>query len=68
MICVDYKTADHANPAAFAKSALDYGYHQQAAWYLDGLRELGISDDAAFLFIVQSEDGAVPRVADPARP
>lgn len=55
MICVDYKTAVSANPAAFAKSALDYGYHQQAAWYLDGLRECGISDDAAFLFVVQQK-------------
>lgn len=55
MICIDYKTAVSANPAAFAKSALDYGYHQQAAWYVDGLREVGIADDAAFLFIVQAK-------------
>lgn len=55
MICVDYKTAQSANPSAFERAAGDYGYHQQVAWYLDGLREVGISDDAAFLFIVQEK-------------
>lgn len=55
MICVDYKTAVSANPAAFMKAALDYGYHQQAAWYLDGLAAAGVADDAAFLFIVQQK-------------
>lgn len=55
MICVDYKTAKSANPAAFERAAADYGYHQQVAWYLDGLRECEISDDAAFLFIVQEK-------------
>lgn len=54
-VCIDYKSAVSANPTAFRKSAGDYGYHQQAAWYLDGLREVEISDDAAFLFIVQQK-------------
>lgn len=53
MVCVDYKTAVSADPRKFIRSALDYGYHQQAAWYLDGLRATDVSDDAAFLFIVQ---------------
>ena len=56
MVCVDYKSAVSANPAAFKKSAADYGYHQQAAWYLEGLQEVEISDDAAFLFIVQMKN------------
>lgn len=55
MICVDYKTAVSASPDHFARSAADYGYHQQAAWYLDGLREVEVSDDAAFVFVVQSK-------------
>jgi hypothetical protein len=55
MICVDYKTAKSANPLAFERAAADYGYHQQAAWYLDALREAEIDDDAAFLFIVQEK-------------
>lgn len=55
MICVDYKSAKSADPEQFKKHAADYGYHCQAAWYLDGLREVQISDDAAFLFIVQEK-------------
>lgn len=55
-VCVDYKTAKSANPAKFRKDAFDYGYHQQAAWYLDGLRETQIADDAAFLFVVQQKE------------
>lgn len=55
LICVEYKTAVSANPKAFERSLVDYGYHQQAAWCLDGLREVGISDDAGFLFIVQAK-------------
>lgn len=54
-VLVDYKSAVSANPVAFRKSAGDYGYHQQAAWYLDGVREVELSDDAAFLFIVQQK-------------
>lgn len=55
MICVDYKSAKTADPAQFRRSIADYGYHCQAAWYLDGLREVEISDDAAFVFIVQEK-------------
>lgn len=55
IIAVDYKTSSSAHPKHFAKAAADYGYHQQAAWYLDGLAATGVSDDAAFLFIVQSK-------------
>lgn len=52
-IVVDYKTAISANPAAFRKSCGDYGYHQQAAWYIDSVPELQIGEDAAFVFLVQ---------------
>jgi hypothetical protein len=55
ILCVDYKSAKSADPAQFRRSAADYGYHCQAAWYLDGLREVEISDDAAFIFIVQEK-------------
>lgn len=34
---VDVKTTSDARPAAFLNSVLRYGYHVQAAWYLDGL-------------------------------
>lgn len=51
-IIVDYKTAISAAPAEFAKSIANYGYNQQAAWYIDAAIEHGF-DDPAFIFIVQ---------------
>lgn len=56
IIAVDYKTSTSANPGKFAKSCADFGYHQQAAWYIDGLAETGAGEDSAFLFIVQSKE------------
>jgi hypothetical protein len=56
VIVPDYKTAVSAAPEAFAKAVNDRGYHQQAPFYLDGLRALGLAgDDAAFVFIVQEK-------------
>lgn len=52
----DYKTAKSAAPEAFGRAVQERGYHQQAPWYLDGLRALGLADDeAAFAFIVQEK-------------
>jgi hypothetical protein len=38
--CVDLKTALDASPRGFAQAVVKYLYHQQAAWYLDGLNTL----------------------------
>lgn len=54
-ICVDYKTALSADPEYFAKAVFEYGYHQQQAWYEDGLREIGITD-VGFVFVVQQKN------------
>ena len=56
MILVDYKSANSADKVDFAKSAGDYGYHCQAPWYLDGIRELGLDPNPAFLFVVQEKE------------
>lgn len=50
----DYKTAASAEPNAFAASAARYGYHMQAAWYLNLAYDLG-HDAQAFAFIVQEK-------------
>jgi hypothetical protein len=55
LIIPDYKTADSAEPGAFARSAAKYGYHMQAPWYLDGVEALNLAEDAAFVFIVQEK-------------
>lgn len=55
MVLVDYKTALSAEPSAFARSVAKYGYYQQAAWYIDIVRALGIHEDPAFLFVAQEK-------------
>jgi hypothetical protein len=55
-LIVEYKTSQSANPRRFAKSMFDYGYHQQAAWNIDGLSACCGVDDAAFVFIVQQKE------------
>lgn len=55
MIIPDYKTARSAEPEQFAKSAADYGYHQQHPWYTDAVEALGLAEDPAFLFVVQEK-------------
>lgn len=54
-ICVDYKTAESAHPGAFSRAAAELGYHQQDAWYREGLAALSVGVDIPFLFIVQSK-------------
>jgi hypothetical protein len=55
MIVVDYKSTDSANPTDCARSIAKFGYHMQGACYLDGIRTLGLADDAAFLLIFQEK-------------
>ena len=56
LIVTDYKTAASASPDAFAKSVANYGYHQQDPWYRDAVCAVGLSDDPAFLFVVQEKE------------
>lgn len=55
-IIVDVKTSQSANPRRFAKSCADFGYHQQGAFYIDGLAACTGVEDAAFAFIVVQKD------------
>lgn len=47
---LDLKTTQDASPKGFQKSIGGFGYHIQAAWYLRGLRKLGVIVDE-FLFV-----------------
>lgn len=49
---VDFKTTADASPRGFAKSIANFGYHQQAPWYLDLLAAAGRPVDD-FIFVVQ---------------
>lgn len=55
LIVPDYKTTRSADPAKFTRSAMDFGYHQQAPWYLDGIDALSLGDDPVFVFVVQEK-------------
>lgn len=50
-----HNTSASASLRAFEKAVAEYHYDQQAEWYSDGLRRLGLADDVAFLFIVQEK-------------
>ncbi|MFT4295618.1 MAG: PD-(D/E)XK nuclease-like domain-containing protein [Micropruina sp.] len=52
---VDYKTAVSADPAVFVRRAVEYGYHMQAAWYLDMAEALGCDVRDGFRFVVQEK-------------
>ena len=52
-IFTDYKTCASANPADIAKSIYNFGYFQQAEWYMRGIKALGICDNPQFAFIFQ---------------
>lgn len=53
---LDYKTASSANPDKFARSAADFGYHQQAAWCMDGVEAITGERPKKFAFIVQDKN------------
>jgi len=59
-IVADYKTCEHADPAACMRAIFAYGYHQQADFYLDGATEIpGVIPDgkkARFLFVFQEKN------------
>lgn len=52
---VDYKTTKSAEKRAIAKAVHNYGYHQQAPWYLDAVASVGYPDDTTFKFIFQEK-------------
>lgn len=49
-VLLDVKTTEDASPDAFMRSIFTYGYHRQAAFYLDGCKANGI-DPGAFMFM-----------------
>lgn len=50
-LILDLKTTEDPDPASFRRTAANYGYHRQAAWYLDGAsRALDVA--CQFLFVV----------------
>lgn len=62
-VVIDVKTttAGGAAPGAFARTAHNFGYHLQAAFYLAGAVATGfVEPDAAFLFVVVEKEPPHP--------
>lgn len=55
-IVPDYKTTLSAAPDYLRKAMFDHGYHQQAEWYLSGVRALGLIESPRFLLIFQEKE------------
>lgn len=54
-IASDFKTTASAQPDKITKAVYDYGYHIQAAWYLEGIRALGIHHSPRMVFVFQEK-------------
>lgn len=61
---VDYKTSKTANPAALEKDWFSFGYHMQAAWYVDGWHAV-TGETLDFVFVAQEKDA--PHLVQPIR-
>lgn len=49
---VDLKTSASADPEDFQRAVVNFGYHQQAAWYTDGVAEVLGEKPERFAFVV----------------
>jgi len=54
-LAVDYKTCRDANPEAVSRAIRDYSYHQQDAFYTDGIWAALDPADVRFIFVFQSK-------------
>ncbi|WP_406227442.1 PD-(D/E)XK nuclease-like domain-containing protein [Streptomyces anthocyanicus] len=55
IIC-DYKTIKDASPDTISRAIKDRAYHQQDAFYIDGVEAAGLAPDGArFVFVFQSK-------------
>jgi hypothetical protein len=61
---IDLKTANCAEPVAFARTVEPYGYHRQAAWYVRGANLLGAVIDA-WSWVVVEKDSDEDRQPEP---
>lgn len=55
-IIPDYKTTISSDPRELNKALWNYGYYQQAAWYQDGVRALGLVERPTFVLVFQEKE------------
>lgn len=54
-IVSDYKTCASAHPESIQRALFSYGYYVQAAFYLEGVKALGIMENPGFVFLFQEK-------------
>jgi len=54
-LAVDYKSCADASPTAVSRSIRDYSYHQQDAFYIDGIQAVLAPEQVRFVFVFQSK-------------
>ncbi|MFC9700874.1 PD-(D/E)XK nuclease-like domain-containing protein [Streptomyces sp. NPDC056943] len=54
-LCVDYKSCADASPVAVSRAIRDHGYHQQDAFYIDGIQAVLAPEQVRFVFVFQSK-------------
>lgn len=54
-LAVDYKTCRDASPTAVSRAIKDHSYHQQDAFYTDGIWAALQPEDVRFIFVFQSK-------------
>lgn len=65
VIIADLKTTTHAEPRSIERWVTRFGYHQQAAWYIDAAHALGIAETVDFrLIFVEKEPPYLTTVAE----
>lgn len=53
---VDYKTISDISEREIDRQIVKYGYYIQAAFYLDGMKALGLGEHQDFVFVFQQRD------------
>jgi len=59
---VDLKTAADSSPEGFSRSAFNFGYHRQDAWYMNGCKELGIEAHGMAFIALEKEQPINPMI------
>ena len=61
-VIIDLKTCRDASPRGFKQSVKSFGYHQQAAFYLDAARNSGMTEVDRFQFLAIAKTHPYPYV------
>lgn len=56
LVIVDYKTTERVDLESIRRAVYNYGYHQQHAFYLDGVTTAAGEDDPQFIFVFQMKE------------